>query len=297
MRTIEREKNTGQAIVRSLYALPLLSLPLLVQSQPPDVEMVFVQGGSFTMGCTSEQGNYCNSDEKPVHQVTVSDFYIGRYEVTQVEWEAVMGNQPSYFHTLNWEDVAAYIRRINERGAAYAIPTHAEWAKAVRPVEGVSWNDVQEFIRRLNGMTGMSYRLPTEAEWEYAARGGSVGNSYRCSGSNAPCEVAWYGYNSGGRTHPVGTKKPNELGIHDMSGNVWEWCSDRYGAYDHRPQVNPQGALFGFSRVFRGGGWNGVVQHVSVRASGAPGECRSSLGFRLACDSTQGDIVPQDFVK
>jgi formylglycine-generating enzyme required for sulfatase activity len=286
MKTLEREKSAGQAVVRSLCALQFLSLPLLAQPQLPDIEMVYVQGGSFTMGCTSEQGHYCNSDEKPVHRVTVSDFHIGRYEVTQAEWEAVMGSCPSYFQTLGWEDVAAYIQRINEHhGTAYTVPTRAEWERAVLPVEGVSWNDVQEFIRRLNGMTGMNYRLPTEAEWEYAARGGSVGRGYRCSGSNATGEVAWYGYNSGGRTHPVGTRKPNELGIHDMSGNVWEWCSDRYDAYNRHPQVDPRGGVFGYSRVFRGGSWRCVVQRASVRASGMPEERRNNLGFRLACDS------------
>ena len=151
------------------------------------IEMVFVQGGTFMMGATPEQGGDCHDDEKPAHQVTLSEYSIGKYEVTQGQWKEVMSDNPSYF---KGDDNL--------------------------PVENVSWGDVQEFIRKLNKKTGESYRLPTEAEWEYAARGGSQSREYKYSGSNNVNDVAWYWDNSEGKTHPVGTKEANELGIYDM---------------------------------------------------------------------------------
>jgi formylglycine-generating enzyme required for sulfatase activity len=177
----------------------------------PDIEMVFVKGGTFTMGCTAEQGDDCFDNEEPAHKVTLSDFYIGKYEVTQAQWKAVTGNNPSKFNGCD-----------------------------NCPVEGVSWNDIQEFIKKLNAKTGLNYRLPTEAEWEYAARGGAQSRGYKYSGSNSVDEVAWYYGNSGNETHPAGTKKANELGIYDMSGNVYEWCNDWYGAYNSEAQTNPK---------------------------------------------------------
>ncbi|MDR1408586.1 MAG: formylglycine-generating enzyme family protein [Tannerella sp.] len=269
-----------------MYLSLLLSLPIVAQSQLVEIEMIFVEGGLFMMGCTAEQGSFCNNEEKPVHQVTVSDFYIGKYEVTQTEWEAVMSHNPSYFHQLNWDDMAAYMQRINARNETnYAIPTRAQWLKAALPVERVNWFDVQEFIRRLNELTGKRYRLPTEAEWEYAARGGAASRGYKYSGSDLAGDVAWCAHNAGGQTHPVGTKKPNELGIYDMNGNVWEWCDDWYGKYGHTPQIDPKGAPPGPSRVFRGGSWNSIMQRVSIREDAMPGDCRSNLGFRLALGS------------
>ena len=218
--------------------------------------MVRVEGGTFTMGATSEQGSDADSDEKPTHPVTLSDYYIGRYEVTQAQWEAVMGNNPSSF---------------KNNGSNC-------------PVENVSWNDCQNFIKRLNSLTGLTFHLPTEAEWEYAARGGNKSKGYKYSGSNSIGSVAWSASNSSSKTHPVGTKTPNELGIYDMSGNVWEWCSDWYGSYSSNPSTNPTGPASGSYRVLRGGGWDDIARlcRVSYRSYNDPDSRGSRNGFRLA---------------
>ncbi len=216
--------------------------------------MVAVEGGTFTMGATSEQGGDAYSDEKPAHKVTVSSFHIGQTEVTQELWEAVMGSNPSDFKGSN------------------------------RPVEQVSWNDCQEFISRLNAKTGKTFRLPTEAEWEYAARGGSRSRGYKYSGSDNIYDVAWYNDNSGSTTHPVAIKRPNELGLYDMSGNVWEWCSDWYGAYSSSAQSNPTGSSTGSLRVYRGGGWDNNARNcrVSNRSRSSLDVRGINLGLRLA---------------
>ena len=213
--------------------------------------MIKVEGGTFQMGATSEQGSDAYSDEKPVHSVTLSDYYIGETEVTQELWEAVMGSNPSWF-----------------KGSQ-------------KPVEQVSWNDCKEFITKLNRLTGKNFRLPTEAEWEYAARGGNESQGYKYSGSNTIDNVAWYGGNSG--THNVKTKSPNELGIYDMSGNVWEWCEDRYGDYSSGSQTNPTGPSTGSSRVSRGGSWyyDAGGCRVSIRFNYDPGHRSNYLGLRL----------------
>ena len=228
--------------------------PVRPQSNLPEIEMVYVEGGTFTMGATSEQGSDAYDNEKPAHSVTLDGYYIGKYEVTQELWKAVMGSNPSNFKGDNL------------------------------PVENVSWNDVQEFLRKLNAMTGKSYRLPTEAEWEFAARGGNSSRGYKYSGSNSIGSVAWYWENSGSRTHAVGTKSPNELGIYDMSGNVLEWCQDWKGGYSSSPQRNPKGPNSGSGRVFRGGSWYSLAGscRVSLRYNCAPGDRNSRLGFRLA---------------
>ena len=187
--------------------------------------MVYVKGGTFTMGATSEQTE-ADDDEKPTHNVTLSDYYIGQTEVTQQLWQAVMGNNPSRFT-----------------------------GDSRRPVEQVSWDDCQNFIRELNRITGQKFHLPTEAQWEYAARGGSKSSHTKYSGSHNIGNVAWYDGNSGNTTHPVATKQANELGIYDMSGNVWEWCADWYGTYGNNAQTNPTGPTSGQGRVLRGGGW------------------------------------------
>ena len=191
------------------------------------IEMVYVEGGKFKMGATIEQGTNVFDDEKPVHEVNISDFYICKYEVTQALWQAVMGNNPSHF--------------------TYDMQC---------PVDCVSWNDCQIFIRKLNEMTGKQFRLPTEAEWEFAARGGNRSRGYIYSGSNSIDNVAWYVANSGQETHPVGTKYSNELGLFDMSGNVTEWCQDWWGSYNGYLQTNPKGAASGTNRISRGGCYN-----------------------------------------
>ena len=216
--------------------------------------MVYVQGGTFMMSATSEQGSDAESDEKPAHRVTLSGFYIGKYEVTQREWRAVMGSNPSYYKEDNG------------------------------PVTDVSWNICQEFLRRLNSLTGKNFRLPTEAEWEYAARGGNRSRGYKYSGSDNLGEVAWYDGNSGGGIRDVGTKRPNELGIYDMSGNVWEWCQDWYGSYSNLSQTNPTGPSSGSYRVNRGGGWDDDAWFCrsSDRGINLPDHSDDILGLRLA---------------
>ena len=217
-------------------------------------DMIMVEGGTFTMGATSEQGSDAYSDEKPAHQVTLSDYYIGETEVTQALWKAVMGTNRSEFKGDN------------------------------NPVENVSWNDCNKFINKLNKLTGRIFRLPTEAEWEYAARGGNQSKGYKYSGSNTLSSVAWYTYNSSSKTHAVKTKSPNELGLYDMSGNVWEWCSDWYGSYQSSTQINPQGPSSGSDRVLRGCSWCDDARYcrVSFRHYDSPGDRYDNCGLRLA---------------
>ena len=217
------------------------------------IDMVRVEAGTFTMGATAEMKDPFE-DEKPTHLVTLTnDYYIGKYEVTQALWKAVMGNNPSYFKGDNL------------------------------PVEKVSWDDCQEFISKLNRITGKKFRLPTEAEWEYTARGGKKSRGYQYSGSNNLLDVAWCGDNSGSKTRAVGTKQPNELGIYDMTGNVWEWCQDWYGKYNSSSQVNPTGANSGSGRVRRGGSWGHTARYCrsSCRSDRTPVIRDLSLGLRL----------------
>ena len=214
--------------------------------------MIRVDGGTFQMGATSEQQS-AYSDEKPVHQVTLSSYYIGEAEVSQELWQIVMGSNPSLF-----------------KGDKC-------------PVEQVSWDDCQDFIRKLNQQTGLKFRLPTEAEWEYAARGGNMSRGYQYSGSNNLNDVAWYEENSGNSTHDVKAKQPNELGLYDMSGNVVEWCQDWYGSYQSGSQTNPHGPSLGSSRVLRGGSWLGDAWfcRVASRYYNTPVLRNGGLGLRL----------------
>ncbi|GHU99980.1 hypothetical protein FACS1894159_04910 [Bacteroidia bacterium] len=229
----------------------------------PAIDMVYVQGGSFTMGAMRERDGMGDGDELPTHLVSLPDFYIGKYEITQAQWIAVMGSNPS---NISGDDL---------------------------PVENVSWNDVREFIVQLNKATGRQYRLPTEAEWEYAARGGKKSLGYRYAGSNNVDDVAWHEGNSGGKTHPVGTKQPNELDIYDMSGNVWEWCSDWFNNnyYKNSPEMSPTGPVSGAIRVFRGGSWYYFVSccRVADRVAYSPDICDCGLGFRVVLDQKDNE--------
>ena len=217
-------------------------------------EMAKVEAGNFIMGATSEQ-QYSDNDEKPAHQVMITkNYYIGKTEVTQALWKAVMGKNPSKKKGNN------------------------------RPVENVSRNDCQTFISKLNAATGKDFRLPTEAEWEFAARGGNNSRHYQYSGSNNLYDVAWYTDNSGNTTYDVASKQPNELGLYDMSGNVWEWCSDWYGSYSSNTQYDPAGPTSGSYRMIRGGSWRNFAWYCrsSDRFNYGPDYRSSNLGLRLA---------------
>jgi len=251
-----------------------------VKAEFTEPKMVFVEGGTFKMG-----SNDGDDDEKPIHSVTVSDFYIGKYEVTVgafkefvnasgYQTEAETGDG-SYVWTTKWE---------KKSDVNWKNPSFSQTDKD--PVTCVSWNDAQAYIKWLNTKTGKKYRLPSEAEWEYAARGGSSATlSHRYSGSDDLGSVAWCSENSGSKTHPVGTKQANELGIYDMTGNVWEWCSDWYDAkyYGSSPSTNPQGASSGSNRVYRGGSWYYFASfcRVAFRNNYAPGNRSYDLGLRL----------------
>jgi len=245
---------------------------------PAEPKMVRVESGTFWMGCTQEQSGICENNENPKHQVKLSTFKMGVTEVTQEQWKMIMGSYNPSGHN------AGHIPGL--------------------PVENITWNEVQQFIKALNDSTGKNYRLPTEAEWEYAARGGNKSKGYIYSGSNNLDEVAWYSENSANpensqiETHPVGLKAPNELGLYDMSGNVLEWCSDWYdpangGAYPSAElQTNPTGPTDAgkMNKINRGGWYNGTAenQRVSARKFALGGKQYNgtnarfeTVGFRL----------------
>ncbi|MGM0497761.1 MAG: formylglycine-generating enzyme family protein [Bacteroidota bacterium] len=242
----------------------------------PFIDMVQVKGGTFKMGCTSEQPK-CDKDEKPVHKVTLSDYTIGRYEITNEQYCVFLNEQnissdgrdgrTSLIHIGNSHCQVRYVN-------GEFVPKEG---KADYPVVEVTWSGAQAFCEWAGG------RLPTEAEWEYAARGGHKSKETIYSGANHVDSIAWYVRNSGDHSHPVGTKKPNELGIYDMSGNVWEWCNDWYGDYPSEPQNNPKGPKRGNSVVIRGGSWlyYGSFCRVSNRGSSAPSYAFNNYGFRL----------------
>lgn len=229
--------------------------------------MVYVKGGTFNMGAQNTNPSAANydpdafDDESPVHSVTLDGYFIGETEVTQALWREVMGSEPD--NNGGWTTEYG-------RGDNY-------------PAYRVGYEDVQEFIKRLNKRTGCTFRLPTEAEWEYAARGGSRSRDYKYSGSNTLGDVAWYHDNSRWMTHTVKRKQANELGLFDMSGNVWEWCQDRYGNYGSGSSRNPQGPSSGPIRVIRGGSWYGDASscRVSGHHNSNPSSRTVNLGFRL----------------
>jgi len=280
--------------MRTFYlTLVTSTLRLLALAQPDALppEMVFVQGGTFEMGCTAEQ-TICFSNESPIHEVTLTDFYIGKYEVTQAQWAAMVPeyapdysrygqgeSHPTYY--ISWNDAVTFCNRLSQQEgyspAYYSDSGFTQVYDALKNGNGAVFWDVSA-----NG-----YRLPTEAEWEYAARGGAQSKGYQYSGSDNLNEVAWYGGNTPSQTEAAGTKVSNELGIYDMSGNVWEWCWDWYGDsyYGDSPGCAPSGPAGGFVRVRRGGSWNGPARNcrVAIRSDlHSPGERGGDLGFRLS---------------
>ncbi|MBI5100477.1 MAG: SUMF1/EgtB/PvdO family nonheme iron enzyme [Nitrospirae bacterium] len=269
---------TNRIIIIMCFLITGFSWGAAAAADVPDIGLVLVKGGCYRMGDTLRD---VQSDEKPVHDVCVNDFYIGKFEVTQAQWEAVMGNNPSVNRDCGPDC----------------------------PVENVNWDDVQAFIAKYNEKTGNKCRLPTEAEWEFSARGGGKKDNW--AGTNEPGNLeqyAWFDRNSEGKLHPVGQKKPNELGIYDMTGGVWEFVEDKYGEffYTKSPKDNPQGPESGDARVVRGGSWrdSGEDMRNSYRGavwagdlgiafsralcepegSGTGGYKFDDLGFRLVCE-------------
>jgi formylglycine-generating enzyme required for sulfatase activity len=230
--------------------------PWRVRDTATQMEMLLVPAGTFVMGCTASNQYGCISGENPTHSVTLTQaFYLGRYEVTQGQWVARMGSNPSYFQ--------------------------GQSDSASRPVEAVSWTTIQGYL----SATGM--RLPSEAEWEYACRAGTTTAFNNGSSDDASVgTIAWYNVNSGNQTHAVGGKAANALGLYDMSGNVWEWVNDWYGStyYSVSPSTNPLGPVSGTSRVFRGGSWDTVTNGVrsSYRGNDSPVTTYDAVGFRVA---------------
>jgi formylglycine-generating enzyme len=245
----------AKGMIARLFAVGALAMAAFAAAGP-DIQMVLVKGGCYQMGDTFGDGQ---ANEKPEHQVCVDDFSIGKYVVTQAQWQAVMGNNPSSFKDCGGDC----------------------------PVEQVSWQEVQEFIAKLNRLSGRHYRLPTEAEWEYAARSG--GKHERWAGTsekNQLGEYAWYIENSDEKTHVVGQKQPNGLGLYDMSGNVGQWLQDRYDSayYEKSPKGNPEGPPVGSARVVRGGSWGGAASKARVAYRNYPYDPSSRyslIGFRL----------------
>lgn len=246
----------------TLVSCSTLPLSSLAAEAVPEIPVVVVKGGCFDMGDAFGDGGL---DEKPLHQVCLDDFLMGKYEVTREQWQAVMGSNPA----------------TSEKGGQY-------------PVDSVSWNDTREFIKRLNQKTGKKWRLPTEAEWEYAARSG--GKKQRYAGTDvkeALREYAWNETNSDLKTHPVGSRQPNALGLYDMSGNVWEWCADRYDRdyYKQSPRSNPKGDPFGVNRIMRGGSSRSAAGFLraSYREYVAPDVRGDLFGLRLVLDLTSAE--------
>ncbi len=218
------------------------------------INMIAVEGGTYIMGDTLGEGN---DNERPAHKVTLNNFYISDKEITQKQWRKIMGTSPSSVKNMDF-----------------------------LPVDNVSWKDIQEFVAKLNQLTGKKYRLPTEAEWEYAAKGGNKSQGFRFSGSNNLSEVGVYADNSGNIPNTVGRKKPNELGIYDMSGNVWEWVQDQYYDYTEETQTNPLGTGNKTTGISKGGSWSDFSRlcRITIR-KGTTFERRSAdLGFRIVAE-------------
>lgn len=236
-----------------IFAITLLSSSVLVAQTTPKPTMIPIEGGTFIMGSDS-----VGSAEKPKHTVTISSFSMGKYEVTVAEYKAFCTSTDS------------------------TMPDEPYWGwNDKHPIVNVNFNDAKAYCNWLSETTDQNYRLPTEAEWEYAARGGNKSAGYTYSGSNDMEEVGWIGDNAGGQTQVVGRKKPNELGLYDMSGNVWEWCEDWYGDYTATTQINPRGPGSGSDRVLRGGSWDSPFTEVGFRLTNNPEYIFSYYGFRV----------------
>lgn len=246
-------QTTRTAALAALLLLMPLATCYAAAESVADLAVVPVKGGCFKMGA---------AEDKNLHEVCVSDFAIGKYEVTQGQWQEIMGNNPSRYSACG----------------------------SNCPVDQVSWNDIQEFIAKLNSKSGKQYRLPTEAEWEFAARSG--GKDEKFSGANSLDAVAWYDKNSDSKPHPVGTKQANGLGIYDMSGNTWEWVNDCYRSnyYKTSPKNNPQGPMCSDKRVLRGGSWFNTADNsrAAFRLKDNPSfSYHFTFGFRLATSAKE----------
>ncbi|MCX5811629.1 MAG: SUMF1/EgtB/PvdO family nonheme iron enzyme [Proteobacteria bacterium] len=273
-----------QIVSICLFTILLLTVVPAVQGetyidQLTGMELIRVKGGCYIIGDTFDKGR---DDERPNKEVCIDDFYLGKYEVTQIQWATIIGKNPSYFQ----KDVHQIFCGLRFCvGCPENVCGFIDLSKF--PVENVSWDDIQEFLEKINNRTGKDYRLPTEAEWEYAARSG--GNKEKWAGTHFELELdkyAWYRDTSGYRTQPVGQMKPNGLGLYDMTGNVWEWVNDWYDAdyYKTIKKNNPEGPKTGVYRVMRGGSWfeDPWVIRTSYRNSGFPYLRSTNVGFRLA---------------
>lgn len=258
-------------------------------------EMVYVQGGSFLMGCTGTQANTCNNNETPAHTVHVANFYISRYLVTVEEFRKFI--MATGYHTTAEKEGASVTLAYNgdaklQQGITWeydAAGNKRDASQNDQPVVHVSWNDAEAYCNWLSSETGKKFRLPAEAEWEFAARGGNSSKGYRFSGSNNYLDIGWFTDNSGNQTHTVGQKKANELGLYDMNGNVWEWVNDWYSEayYATSPEDNPTGPASGQFKLMRGGSWNNTsdVCTVCYRNCQKPDARKGTYGFRVAADS------------
>ena len=274
-------------MIRKIFLLFISLSVTRLYANIPDIEMIFVKGGNFLMG--NENGR---ADEKPQHRVCVDSFYISKYEVTQKEWQAVMENNPSYFvgenhpvEKVNWYDAIEFCNaysKMKNMEPCYKIDRDTKDEMNLSRKDKYRWTVTCDW--NANG-----YRLPTEAEWEYAAGGGNKKSNTIFSGSNNINEVAWFLNNAGDESSPdhgprdVGLKKPNALGIYDMTGNVWEWCWDWYGSYDKKKLNNPRGIPYGTEKIRRGGSWHVKIKRstITTRNFRSPGHRSTHYGIRL----------------
>jgi len=251
--------------------------------------MILIKGGTFTMGCTSEQGEECEQDETPTHSVELSDFYMSKYEVSMQEFADFVEDTgyltgaekegKSFCYDPEWWEYKDSVNwRHDSRGIARKKEDYSRY-----PVTHINWYDAIAYCEWLSEKEGATYRLPTEAEWEYAARGGNKHTGHKYAGSNTIDEVAWYSGNAETRIQPIGTKLPNELGLYDMSGNISEWCSDGYNKYTEEAKVNPEGDTSGKLRIIRGGTCftYAKLARVTYRTNTVLSFSLASNGFRL----------------